>query len=125
MGGFGSSQYLKSCIEKQYPHIQVLQPNDAWAAIVKLVNPKRFKAQEAMSNHSISRGAALSKLPRQAVVTSTCATKHYGVTAWSTHDPLVDVGVPICVPLLDGKERSERVSVQDPTVVPNIINDLD
>lgn len=35
VGGFGSSQYLKSCVEKQHPGLQVLQPNDAWAAIVK------------------------------------------------------------------------------------------
>ena len=35
VGGFGSSQYLKSKVEKQYQGIQVLQPTDAWAAIVK------------------------------------------------------------------------------------------
>jgi len=35
VGGFGSSQYLKTKVEKQYPAIQVLQPTDAWAAIVK------------------------------------------------------------------------------------------
>ena len=35
VGGFGSSQYLKAKVEKQYPGIQVLQPTDAWAAIVK------------------------------------------------------------------------------------------
>ena len=35
VGGFGSSHYLKACVEKEHPKIQVLQPDDAWAAIVK------------------------------------------------------------------------------------------
>jgi hypothetical protein len=35
VGGFGGSQYLKSCVEKSQPGIQVLQPSDAWSAIVK------------------------------------------------------------------------------------------
>jgi hypothetical protein len=35
VGGFGSSQYLKSCVEKAQPNIQVLQPSDAWSAIVR------------------------------------------------------------------------------------------
>ncbi|POR37011.1 hypothetical protein TPAR_02793 [Tolypocladium paradoxum] len=33
VGGFGSSQYLKDRVQKENPDIQVLQPNDAWAAI--------------------------------------------------------------------------------------------
>ena len=35
VGGFGGSQYLKSCVEKSQPGIQILQPSDAWSAIVK------------------------------------------------------------------------------------------
>jgi hypothetical protein len=72
VGGFGGSQYLKSCVEKAQPGIQILQPSDAWSAIVK--------------------GAALSKLPRTALVESTKATQHYGVEAWSVYDDDLDVG---------------------------------
>ncbi|OXV07229.1 hypothetical protein Egran_05006, partial [Elaphomyces granulatus] len=70
VGGFGSSQYLKTRVEKRHPGIQVLQPMDAWAAIVK--------------------GAALSKLPREAAIISTCAARHYGVEAWDTYDAQLD-----------------------------------
>ena len=35
VGGFGSSHYLKACVESQYPDIHILQPNEAWAAIAK------------------------------------------------------------------------------------------
>jgi hypothetical protein len=38
VGGFGGSQYLKSCVENDQPDIQVLQPSDAWSAIVKYAN---------------------------------------------------------------------------------------
>jgi hypothetical protein len=33
--GFGSSQFLKSKIQTQFPGVQVLQPTDTWAAVVK------------------------------------------------------------------------------------------
>ncbi|KAG5928619.1 hypothetical protein E4U42_000334 [Claviceps africana] len=58
VGGFGSNRYLMQRVRGHFPTIQVLQPSDAWAAIVK--------------------GSVLSKLPEQASVTSTCATRHYG-----------------------------------------------
>ncbi|KAG6116280.1 hypothetical protein E4U14_000333 [Claviceps sp. LM454 group G7] len=51
VGGFGSSNYLMQRVKQHFHQIQVLQPDDAWAAIVK--------------------GAVLSKLPTQAAVTST------------------------------------------------------
>lgn len=37
VGGFGSSRYLKNCVEENYKdlRIQVIQPHDAWSAIVK------------------------------------------------------------------------------------------
>lgn len=37
VGGFGSSQYLKKCLEEKHQSlgIQVIQPHDAWGAIVK------------------------------------------------------------------------------------------
>lgn len=38
------------------------------------------------------RGAALSKLPKTAIVESTKATKHYGVEAWSAYDEELDHG---------------------------------
>ncbi|KAG6035334.1 hypothetical protein E4U19_004811 [Claviceps sp. Clav32 group G5] len=58
VGGFGSSHYLMKRVKQHFPGIQILQPQDAWAAIVK--------------------GSVLSKLPSQVAVTSTCATRHYG-----------------------------------------------
>ncbi|KAK4450231.1 hypothetical protein QBC34DRAFT_484501 [Podospora aff. communis PSN243] len=74
VGGFGSSQYLKACVEKEHPDLQVLQPNDAWAAIAK--------------------GAALSLLPHKASVVSTASTKHYGVSLWTPKDDELDAGQP-------------------------------
>lgn len=37
VGGFGSSRYLKKCLDDQFElmGIQVIQPHDAWSAIVK------------------------------------------------------------------------------------------
>ncbi|KAG5935630.1 hypothetical protein E4U59_005507 [Claviceps monticola] len=58
VGGFGSSHYLMKRVKQHFPGIHILQPQDAWAAIVK--------------------GSALSKLPSQVAVISTCATRHYG-----------------------------------------------
>lgn len=37
VGGFGSSQYLKQCLQKAQPKIQIIQPPDAWSAIVRYV----------------------------------------------------------------------------------------
>ncbi|KAH6633887.1 putative hsp70 protein [Chaetomium sp. MPI-SDFR-AT-0129] len=88
VGGFGSSQYLKACIEREHPDIQVLQPTDAWAAIVK--------------------GAALSKLPKQATVVATSAPKHYGVEAWEIYDPVLDKDVPSEI-RRDGTKRALNV----------------
>ncbi|KAI9685583.1 MAG: hypothetical protein M1822_004441 [Bathelium mastoideum] len=96
VGGFGSSQYLKSCVQSAQPEIQVLQPSDAWAAIVK--------------------GAALSKLPETAHVSSTKATKHYGVESWQPYDNDLDQGEKTCV-RRDGVTRARRftwyISIDD------------
>jgi hypothetical protein len=35
VGGFGSSEYLKSRLEQDHAKIQIIQPHGAWAAIVK------------------------------------------------------------------------------------------
>jgi hypothetical protein len=35
VGGFGSSKYLKARLEAEHPGIQIIQPHDAWAAIVR------------------------------------------------------------------------------------------
>ncbi|KAF2113917.1 hypothetical protein BDV96DRAFT_688202 [Lophiotrema nucula] len=72
VGGFGSSVYLKSCVQKAQPGIQVLQPSDAWSAIAK--------------------GAVLAKLPNSAVVSSTKATQHYGVESMDAWSPVLDYG---------------------------------
>ncbi|KAI9888402.1 MAG: hypothetical protein M1814_000494 [Vezdaea aestivalis] len=65
VGGFGSSLYLRDYLQEQRPDIQVIQPHDAWAAILK--------------------GAVMSQLPEKAVITSTVATNHYGVSALYTY----------------------------------------
>lgn len=88
VGGFGSSHYLKACVESEYPDIQVLQPNEAWAAIAK--------------------GAALSMLPQKATVVSTSSTKHYGVEALGVIDAVEDYGQPTRVGL-DGLIRVKKV----------------
>ncbi|KAG5956760.1 hypothetical protein E4U57_002313 [Claviceps arundinis] len=59
-------------VSQHFPQIQVLQPEDAWAAIVK--------------------GAVLSKLPDQAAVISTCATRHYGTKYGTRYDVSRDAG---------------------------------
>ncbi|KAI1428888.1 actin-like ATPase domain-containing protein [Xylaria sp. FL1777] len=87
VGGFGSSQYLKTCIEKEMPNIQVIQPSDAWAAIVK--------------------GAVLSRMPNYATVTSTQAVRRYGVSAWSPYRATRDEGRPTKVDPWDGIKRAE------------------
>lgn len=45
VGGFGSSEYLKMRLEMGHPGIQVIQPHDSWAAIVKYVPPLRAHAR--------------------------------------------------------------------------------
>ncbi|KAI1750185.1 actin-like ATPase domain-containing protein [Xylaria castorea] len=87
VGGFGASQYLKSCIEKEIPDIQVIQPDDAWAAIVK--------------------GAVLSRMPNHATVVSTQAVLHYGVSAWSQYVASRDKGQPTKVWKNDGTTRAQ------------------
>ncbi|KAG6050527.1 hypothetical protein E4U33_000702 [Claviceps sp. LM78 group G4] len=72
VGGFGSSNYLMERVKQHFPQIQVLRPEDAWAAIVK--------------------GAVLSKLPGHAAVTSTCATRHYGTKFGTPYDVFRDAG---------------------------------
>jgi hypothetical protein len=72
VGGFGSSLFLRDAIEKAHPDIQVIQPNDAWSAIVQ--------------------GAVLSKLPQQASVVSSVAENHYGVSAGREWNARRDIG---------------------------------
>ncbi|KUI61322.1 hypothetical protein VP1G_08476 [Cytospora mali] len=93
VGGFGSSRYLKQRLEKEYETmgIQVIQPHDAWGAIVK--------------------GAVLSRVSNQATVVSTQAVRHYGTTAWAEYDPIADRGRPVKHNMdQDGKVRVEKVT---------------
>ncbi|CZT11384.1 related to hsp70 protein [Rhynchosporium agropyri] len=85
VGGFGSSEYLKACLETNHSHIQVIQPYGAWAAIVK--------------------GAVLSQLPQETLIVSNQATRHYGVNALSAFEQFRDAGqVKIFDPIL-GSDR--------------------
>lgn len=93
VGGFGSSRYLKEQLQKEYDlmKIQVIQPHDAWGAIVK--------------------GAVISRVSNQATITSTQAVRHYGVLAWAVFDPIVDHGRPVKYNAnKDGKTRVERAT---------------
>ncbi|KIY01242.1 uncharacterized protein Z520_02794 [Fonsecaea multimorphosa CBS 102226] len=74
--GFGASGYLKEIIKKSNPNIMVIQPREAWSAII--------------------RGAVMSKLPMAAApsVVSTKASKHYGTCMSSKYDPIRDKGFP-------------------------------
>ncbi|EXK29750.1 hypothetical protein FOXG_11731 [Fusarium oxysporum f. sp. lycopersici 4287] len=89
VGGFGSNQYLIERVRKEQPNIEILQPPDAWAAIAK--------------------GAALSRLSGEAIVTSTSAARHYGVKAWFPHDPVLDAGQPTEL-WRDGFTKSARMT---------------
>ncbi|GAB0134427.1 hypothetical protein EsDP_00002801 [Epichloe bromicola] len=74
VGGFGGSLYLRERVQKHFPDIEVIQPQDAWAAVVK--------------------GAVLSQLPRQTIVASTVATRHYGTRINLVYDRARDLGQP-------------------------------
>ncbi|KAF8244311.1 hypothetical protein K440DRAFT_559147 [Wilcoxina mikolae CBS 423.85] len=58
VGGFGANMHLMEYLTKSLRTIEVLQPNDAWAAVV--------------------RGAAMSRLPQTIRVISNIAAKSYG-----------------------------------------------
>ncbi|KAG5935632.1 hypothetical protein E4U59_005509 [Claviceps monticola] len=87
VGGFGSSNYLMQRVKDHFPKIQVLQPSDAWAAIVK--------------------GAVLTKLPSQVAVVSTCATRHYGTRCESPFQMPRDAGQQAFV----DRECNRRVTI--------------
>ncbi|KAF2103534.1 hypothetical protein NA57DRAFT_53054 [Rhizodiscina lignyota] len=72
VGGFGANAYLRDAVVAAHKDIQVIQPNDAWSAIV--------------------RGAVLSKLPQEALVVSSVAERHYGVSAGAEWDYYRDKG---------------------------------
>ncbi|KAH8663252.1 hypothetical protein BGZ61DRAFT_431957 [Ilyonectria robusta] len=88
VGGFGGNQYLVERVRQEHPDIEVLQPPDAWAAIAK--------------------GAALSRVPREAIVTSTSSTRHYGVRVRTPHDSIQDLGQPI---IIDRTGRARSVTM--------------
>ncbi|KAF4626672.1 hypothetical protein G7Y89_g11485 [Cudoniella acicularis] len=90
VGGFGSSQYLKSCLEKDHLEIQVIQPHGAWGAIAK--------------------GAVLSQLPQEALIVSNQATRHYGVEATSLFEERTDKGQMKHFDKSTGKYRVARMT---------------
>ncbi|THV48951.1 hypothetical protein BGAL_0219g00150 [Botrytis galanthina] len=87
VGGFGCSEYLKSQLDQAHPTIQVIQPYEAWSAIVK--------------------GAVLTQLPQKVSVVSTQATRHYGVTAHQAYHDIEDKGYPKFMDAY-GKWRTRR-----------------
>ncbi|KAJ3494688.1 hypothetical protein NLG97_g3918 [Lecanicillium saksenae] len=89
VGGFGTSQYLRKKVEKAHQGIKVVQPDDGWAAIVK--------------------GAALSRMPSNAVVTSVSAVRHYGVEASHISHPKLDEGEESYVDYYTGALTTNRM----------------
>lgn len=90
VGGFGSSQYLKMRLEKANPDIQVIQPADAWGAIV--------------------RGAVLSQMPQEAVVTATKCVRHYGVSCTNIYKESEDAGQEKFWDKLEGVYRVSKMT---------------
>jgi hypothetical protein len=90
VGGFGSSAYLKEVIEKSNPGILVIQPKDAWSAIV--------------------RGAVMSKLGLAPVITATKAPKHYGTSCNSTWQSSRDRGHPKVRDVWEEEDKCEIMS---------------
>jgi len=88
VGGFGSSDYLKNCLQDKHPDIQVIQPHDAWSV----------------------RGAVLSQLPKEAMITSSVATRHYGVAASSLYNSYEDKGQTILLDQQTGKEKVMKMT---------------
>lgn len=54
---------------------------------------------------TVTRGAVLSQLEREATVTSTSFTRHYGVQAWEPIDPIADIDQPTKI----GRDGTTRV----------------
>jgi len=90
VGGFGSSAYLKEVVEKSNPGILVIQPKDAWSAIV--------------------RGAVMSKLGLAPVITATKAPKHYGTSCNSTWQASRDRGYPKVRDMWEEEDKCEIMS---------------
>ncbi|KAI9768127.1 MAG: hypothetical protein M1839_004184 [Geoglossum umbratile] len=86
VGGFGESMYLKGSLERDHPKTEVLKAPDAWIAIV--------------------RGAVMSRLFHAPVITSSVATRHYGVAAAEIHKP-EDEGEPTSVDKYEGVSRGD------------------
>ncbi|KAL9027295.1 MAG: hypothetical protein Q9196_004162 [Gyalolechia fulgens] len=58
----------------------------------------------------IGRGAVLSVLPQEAAITSTVATKHYGVAANAPYDKNEDAGQPSITNRYTGKEKVSKMT---------------
>jgi hypothetical protein len=89
VGGFGSSLFLKEAIQKAHPDIQLIQPENAWSAIVQ--------------------GSVLSKLPQQATLVSSVAERHYGVSAGQEYDAVRSAGHDVWK-YCDEWEEIDRIS---------------
>ncbi|KAF2102251.1 actin-like ATPase domain-containing protein [Rhizodiscina lignyota] len=89
VGGFGESKCLKHHVSFNNTHIEVIQPIDAWSAIVK--------------------GAVLSKLPREVIVESTIAPRHYGVITGTIYDPQKHQGQNIYEAIWDQTLRVDEM----------------
>lgn len=76
--------------------------------------------QHEISEHPLisGRGAVLSGLSKKAAITSTVATKHYGVAVDCLYNEREDAGQPTTIHKFSGKKRVSMVSNDDSDVVP-------
>ena len=91
VGGFGSSLYVRDSLKRDFPKLEVIQPDDAWSAIAK--------------------GAVLSLMTDQVAVTSNVSKKHWGVSARSPYNEREDAGQPKMWDPIDGVYTTSTVSL--------------
>ena len=95
VGGFGSSQYLKKCLQEAYPDIEVKQPTEAQEAIVQ--------------------GAVLSQLPQTTSVKTSIAKRHWGTRYSGFYNADEDAGQPKYWDAFFGRDMVSSVSATPST----------
>ncbi|KAH1613864.1 hypothetical protein KXV74_004355 [Aspergillus fumigatus] len=85
VGGFGSSEYLFRRVQKQYPTIKVLQPPDAWSAVVRYKS-SHIKTMTVFANE-LSSGAVQRGLEGNRVECR-IARRNYGVEFRTDWNPI-------------------------------------
>lgn len=108
VGGFGESNYLKCCLEQKFPDIQIIQPHDAWSAIVRCVY-ELWPFQIPMPVLMCNRGAVLSELSQEAIVKNNISRHNLGVGLESRYHQVTDHGQRAKWDPVDGLFRVRKV----------------